>query len=169
MQPGPGALPSSDENVTPNSLPAAFSSFSKMTGADVHLSCTPARWTEDIWLSIMRHCSWEIRAHILVLTRQHKALLLEKDGTWRDICRWLAEESFLYVPDVLCDRSWRSLFSGLYPSRNVFTEPGGSDAVGIELLKEALSDEEGKDAAAATPAAVHKFKIMVGAPPLAPF
>ena len=145
-----------DENETPNHMIGVTPASQKMA-TEIVLPASAAIFTEDLVFKIMENCGWKDRVHLLVATQPH---MFRKEATWEAFCHWLGEEFSLYVPVVLCERDWRTLFLSLYASRHVFREQEKTDAVALNLPHGQENDED-KPEDAAPPARVHHFNIMV--------
>lgn len=149
-----------DENATPNREAGTPPDARKMA-SDIAPPASSSIFTEDLVFKIMENCGWKDRIGVMMVTQPQ---MLRKDQTWETMCHWLGEEFSLYVPVVLCERDWRTLFLSLYASRHVFQEQKKTETVTQELLQGADSDEQQPEDAAPT-ARVHHFNIMVRSSP----
>ena len=148
-----------DENATPNRVCGSSPAAQKMA-AEIVLPASAAIFTEDLVFKIMENCGWTERVRLMVATQPQ---MFRQEGTWETMCHWLGEEFSLYVPAVLCERDWRTLFLSLYASRHVFRVQKQTDAVALDVLHGQETDEQQPEDAspAAPPARVHHFNIMV--------
>jgi hypothetical protein len=75
---------------------------------------------------------------VMELNKHMYTSMCRDDIHYKWLCTCLNTDNYIYVPDVLCSASWKSLFQELYPLRSIF-------GVGVETDQHKIIVAGGKD------------------------